>query len=146
MTIKGLYKKVEKLNTDEIAAESIEVSAAGYVENQQDQMYEGINSDGKQRQPAYSPVTVQIKRSKGQRVDVVTLNDTGDFYQGIFVDVRDNTLVIDSGDSKTADLLDKYGEEIFGLTGEFKRTYVNDHLRPAFKQKIESATGLKMKS
>ncbi|HUR65464.1 MAG TPA: hypothetical protein VMZ03_03870 [Chitinophagaceae bacterium] len=145
-TIRGLYNRIQKVDTDQIIAESLEDSASGFVGKQQDQMYEGINSDGSEREPAYSPVTIALKRIKGQRTDVVTLHDTGDFYRGQYIDVRNDIIIEDSADVKTAKLVKKYGEKMFGLSKPFKIMYLDEDLRPVFKNKIESATGLVMKS
>lgn len=144
-TIRGLYNRIAKVDTEQIIAEAFEDSAGGYIENQQDQLYEGINSDGEQREPPYAPLTIQIKERKGQRTDVVTLNDTGSFYQGIVMEVRTDMLVTDSADEKTGDLIKKYGEEIFGLSPAYRKMYITDHLRPVFNKKVEAATGLTMK-
>jgi hypothetical protein len=144
-TIRGLYNRIKKVDTNHIAVTSIEDSANGFIDKQRDQMYEGINSDGKQRKPVYAPTTVAIKKRKGQRTDVVTLQDTGDFYGGQFIEVRDDVIVIHSADNKTAKLVEQYGETIFGLSPVFKKFYLDEDLRPVFKSKIEAATGLKMK-
>lgn len=144
-TIRGLYKKIAGIDTNHLVALALEDSAHGMKEKQQDQMYEGIDADGENREPAYSPLTVAIKQNKGQRTDVVTLHDEGDFYAGIYIDVRTDLIIQDSADSKTGKLVKKYGEKIFGLFGLFRKLYLDEDLRPEFKIKIETATGLKMK-
>lgn len=107
-------------------------------------MYEGINSDGEIRKPDYTPTTVSIKIRKGQRHDVVTLKDKGDFYQAMGIDIRADEFIVTSFDPKTGKLVNKYGEEIFGLSEKYKALYIVENLRPEFKSVIEFETGLKM--
>lgn len=81
-----------------------------------DQLYEGgIDSKGKSL-GEYSPFTISVKKKKGQRTDHVTLRDTGEFYEAFFAETESWPVNIDSKDSKTEELKDRYGADIFGLT------------------------------
>lgn len=85
--------------------------------NTRKQLFEkGIDAMGQPLTPPYAGFTKSIKRFKGQPVDRVTLKDTGDFYQGFFVDINKDYFQISSHDRKTHDLEEKYGENLFGLT------------------------------
>lgn len=141
-TVFDMYKRVEALDVNEITSEAIHQSARGYVEKQRMQMYEGVNSDGKER-PPYSPYTVAIKIRKGQRYDVVTLKDTGDFYKSLFIDVREDTFVISAHDPKTLKIVDRYGDIVFGLVAPWKQLFITEDLYPTLLRLIEEATGLK---
>lgn len=66
----------------------------------------------------YSPVTIAIKKAKGQPVNRVTLRDEGDFESSFYLDVSDKHLEIKASDIKTEDLVAKYGRQILGLTDE----------------------------
>jgi hypothetical protein len=142
-TVSQVIRNVRAVGQQEIAQESIQATAPQYLEKQKAQLSEGLNKDGSPILPKYAPRTVQIKKRKGQRTDVVTLRDTGDFYQDTFLDVRDSSFVIDSANPKTQDLLDKYGEDIFGIGGDFKASYVNEDLKPVFQKSIKQAMKLK---
>jgi hypothetical protein len=66
----------------------------------------------------YTQFTKAIKARKGQRIDHVTLKDTGDFYKSFELIVTDKSFEIIAKDSKTEKLKDKYKPEILGLTEE----------------------------
>lgn len=147
-TILGLYERLQQLDTDKIIRESLEASKETYADMNAEQMFKGIRSDGNPILPEYSPLTVQLKKEKGQPTDRVTLHDTGSFYQGIRVDVGSDKLTIDSVDEKSARLQKKYSTRkgsIFGLSAPFRREFLNQKMRPEFKKRIEAATGLKLK-
>jgi len=48
-----------------------------------------------------------------------------------------------STDDKNALLEGKYGTAILGLSEKYKAEAIREAIRPAFKKKIEAATGLK---
>lgn len=89
--------------------------------NTQSQLFEkGINADSvsiKSYRP-YRPLTIQLKKLKGQPTDRVTLRDDGDFYNSVFLNIGKSDVFFDATDSKTEDLIEKYGEDILGLTLE----------------------------
>lgn len=142
-TVLKVIRNIQAVNQQTIAEESIQNTAKQYLEKQQKQMYEGIGKDGAPILPDYAPRTIQIKRRKGQRTDVVTLRDKGDFYKDQYLDVRGSTFVIDSANPKTQDLVDKYGEKIFGLSTEYQKAYVQEDLQPEFQRSIKQAMKLK---
>lgn len=83
-----------------------------------EQLYAGLNSKGQSLESIggpYSPVTIAMKGDR-ERTDVVTLKDYGDFYEGFYVETKDGGWQIDSNDWKTAELISRWGDEIFGNT------------------------------
>ena len=98
----------------------------------QNQLYQrGINGRGEKimdYQP-YTPVTIKIKKAKGQPTTRVTLRDKGSFYEGMHIIFMDDGFVITSSDSKTSELRQKYGDSIFRLTDENFTRIVRTHLR-----------------
>jgi len=64
----------------------------------------------------YKPLTIQLKRAKGQPTDRVTLKDTGDFHASIYLSFDTTKMTVMADDPKTAKLVRKYGYEILGLT------------------------------
>lgn len=87
--------------------------------NADDQLYDrGVNSLGTEIMSyrPYAPLTVSIKKQKGQPYSRVTLRDTGDFHRSFTVEAGPESFVITATDRKTQELAEKYGREIFGLT------------------------------
>jgi len=86
-----------------------------------DRLYKlGEYTDGSKiadRKP-YRPLTVRLKRAKGQPTNRVTLRDTGDFHGSFYVRFERNKFIVLASDVKTQKLVKKYGHEIFGLTDE----------------------------
>lgn len=80
------------------------------------QLYDyGERRDGSDITPHYSPVTVAIKREKGQRTDHVTLRDTFDWQLSFWIQYTADGFEIKASDWKTERLIQKYGEGILGL-------------------------------
>lgn len=88
-----------------------------YSELQREQIVSGKRSDGENifnletGSDEYSP---QYAKRKGFKKPI-NLRDTGDFTDSIFMDVRDEELIIDSADEKSGMLQKRYGDQIFGL-------------------------------
>ncbi len=86
--------------------------------NRENQLFDkGINSDGVKLKP-YKPSTIQIKKTENAPFNRTTLFDTGAFTKAFKLKTNDLTFSIFSTDSKSSDLQDKYGSNIFGLTEE----------------------------
>lgn len=98
----------------------------------QNQLYQrGIDGYGNKimdYQP-YTPVTIAIKKRKGQPTTRVTLRDKGNFYEGMHIVLYDDGFVVTSSDSKTEKLREKYGPAIFRLTNENLTRIVKVHIR-----------------
>lgn len=141
-TIGVLKRRIQKTDVGFIASESIDQTKEAIILQQQAQLFGGLNSKEESIVPPYRPRTIQIKTRKGQPTDRVTLRDKGDFYKGIFVDVREETFVTDSIDEKAGKLIDKYGVTIFGLGKTRRAEYVEENLRPVFVRNIKNALGL----
>lgn len=67
----------------------------------------------------YSPFTVQVKLSKNQRIDHITLKDTGEFYESWDIKPFLKGFIINAQGQKDDDnLFEIYGKDILGLTDE----------------------------
>lgn len=103
--------------------------------NADEQLYEeGINTRGVSiaSYAPYTPFTVQIKQMKGQPTDRVTLRDEGDFERSFYLQVDSDIFTIRASDWKTEELVQKYGDEILGLTDDnidIVRTFVVRELK-----------------
>ena len=123
-TVLNLLEAAEKMDINLLMQEAMASGKDVYVSQQKEQLWQGIGSDKRAIMPFYSPKTIVIKQQKGQPFNRVTLKDTGDFYNSIFVDPRGESMYVDSRDSKVDDLEKKYGETILGLGGSFRVPYV----------------------
>ena len=147
-TIAGLLNKVKAFDASKAATTAIIETKENIADLNATQMFEGLRSDGSEILPSYTALTIQLKKEKGQPTDRVTLNDTGDFYRGITVDVTGDKINITSTDEKTAKLNKKYSKSkgnIFGLNKGSKSEYLNGFLRREFKAKVFAGTCLLMK-
>lgn len=94
--------------------------------NREKQLFDlGIGSDGKLLRE-YKPFTIALKKQKGAPYDRTTLLNDGSFYKGFDLLVRNGVINIFSRDTKSMDLVDKYGN-IFGLIEE-NQIIVNDKI------------------
>ena len=89
--------------------------------NTDDQLgIKGILSTGDSL-PDYRPFTIASKQGKSGFAGItehMTLFGEGEFHEGFTLDATKFPLFIDSKDSKTNDLVNRYTEDIFGLTKE----------------------------
>ena len=106
--------------------------------NTKDQLYnKGEDSLGLSLKP-YSFFTVEIKQLIGQPYDRTTLNYSGAFYNGFYLTYDKSTFKLNfaSNDSKSNELVGKYGENIFGLTLENQKTLNNEIILPELLEYI----------
>lgn len=109
--------------------------------NEQDQLYDsGINTSGVQimSYKPYKPLTIRIKKAKGQPTDRVTLRDTGDFQLSFYLEIGNEQFEIKANDWKTDELIKKYGREILGLTDEHISELIWDFIYPDILEKAKS--------
>lgn len=89
--------------------------------NTDDQLYDrGITATGvsiADYEP-YSEITIAIKQEEGKPYNRVTLRDEGDFHHSFDVETDNEKMSIVASDWKTLKLLQRYGDEIMGLTEE----------------------------
>ena len=91
----------------------------------------GKENTGNDITPQYAPLTIQIKREKGQPTSRVTLKDEGDFHDSFFVVINAKSFAIYARDDKTEKLERKYGKEIFGLDDQNLQDLI-DLIKPDF--------------
>lgn len=101
--------------------------------NAEEQLYEqGVNNLGVSISDyaPYSPVTIEIKKAKGQPTNRVTLRDEGDFESSFYLEVDDKQFEIKAADWKTEDLIKRYGRQILGLTDENIKILIEHYIFP----------------
>lgn len=136
MTPREMLERFQSLDVDRAIKMTLGLTSKIIIEKNQDQMLNGFRADDSYILPEYTPYTREKKEEKGWDPDKVTLYDTGDFYNAMFADVSYFDIEIDSTDSKTEDLIEKYGEKIFGLSDESKEEYRDDAM-PVLIEKIK---------
>lgn len=143
MTIKGLYRKVQELDTDKVIQKALENTKNELADVNRERMMDGITSDGKEM-PHYSYISQTVYGYPNIRI---TLRDTGDFQNAINVDVNGDSITTGSTDWKSEMLQKRYAEYggLFGLSGDYKRQYLVDNLGPSLRSGITSVIGLKFK-
>lgn len=105
----------------------------------EEQLFRGIDSEGKRIRPPYTPFTVSIKRQKNQPTNRVTLLDTGDFYDAMEVVFDLDKFFVINTDRKEQKLRGKYGDDILGMN-ERSRDLLSEVIKPDliedFKQTV----------
>ncbi len=101
--------------------------------NTVDQLYDrGITATGisiADYEP-YSEYTIELKEMKGQPTNRVTLRDEGDFHRSFEVDTDNEKMMIVASDRKTIKLIQRYGDDIMGLTQENIEKFEEETLLP----------------
>lgn len=106
------------------------------------QLYElGQDSKGRTLESlggGYTPFTKEIKQSKGQPIDRVTLKDTGDFYMSFGVTPYLGGFVIDADPQKDDNnLFERWGIDIIGLD-DTNLQIIIEFYRNAIQEKIQT--------
>lgn len=135
-TFQGWLKAAEDFqkDTDSIIVNHMVGHESDIIElNTEKQLFEkGIDSAGKKITPPYRPLTIRMKRAKGQPTNRVTLQDTGAFHRSFYLTKGKDFVEINARDPKTKKLLVKYGEDVKGLTPDSRDKLV-DIMRPGFQ-------------
>jgi hypothetical protein len=108
--------------------------------NAEDQLFEkGITRKGVEIASfaPYAPLTVEIKKMKGQPTSRVTLRDEGDFHRSFYIEYQADGFQIKASDWKTEDLMFRYGEEILGLTDDNFHAFAVDYVKPALNELLK---------
>lgn len=101
--------------------------------NIEKQLFEqGIDSFGKKLKP-YSKSTIAYKKLKGQPYNRRTLFDTGSFTNLFDINKKNQ---IFSKDSKTAEIQEREGSKIFGLTDENNKKVNYEIFKPEIQEYI----------
>lgn len=87
----------------------------------------------------YSPVTIEIKKQKGQPTNRVTLHDSGEFAASFYLEVGLYQFEIKAGDWKTEELVKKYGRQILGLTDENIKVLIWEYIYPDLIEQAKNA-------
>lgn len=126
-TVDNLLQSVLKVDLNYIIPLAFIDSREDFISLQTAQLAAGNRQDGK---PIFNVKTGSDQYSKSYakkkgKSSPIDLHDTGDFYSGIFVRIDDAvTFAVDSADSKSGMLQDRYSTQIFGLDDDSMTTFV----------------------
>lgn len=142
VTIAEMLRRFEMVDLEQLTGRAMKQNEKQIVDLNKQQLDEGVDARGFRITPEYSAFTVMKKKEKGQVFDRVTLEDTGAFRNRMKLNVKQSTFEIDSDDSKTPDLKEKYSEDILGLSDSGKKeAWVI--VKPDVVQDIKTITGAK---
>lgn len=112
------------------------------------QMASGKDGNGNDIRPAYSPMTIFLKKEHGIGLgavtDRVTFYMTGAFYSGLNTRVSGSMFDFDSNVSYISKIIQRSGEKVLELSKANRMDYANDVLMPLFSQVLKLKTGLKI--
>lgn len=137
--LKGLFESFDAIEHG-LDAQAVQITRDNdniLIDMNTEQLFAGLNSKGQSLDSiggGYSPVTIQIKKSKGQPTDRVTLKDTGDFYEGFFLETKNGGWDISSSDDKTQGLINDWGADLFGNTEDDEREFNIEYIIPGLLQ------------
>ena len=138
----SLIGRLEKFENDIplIIKEVVESNSHAICEmNTEKQLFEeGVNSAGIgiDTYKPYTGRTIDIKQSKGQPTNRVTLRDTGEFHSSFYIEAGIDSFMIKASDPKTLELMAKYGDEILGLTNEDANIVSHEMIKPILIEKL----------
>jgi hypothetical protein len=133
-----MINRVEKANIDKVITESMEEVAPLITDRQRDQWIQGLNSKGQKIRRYRSASYAKLKHAMNPVAGLGfwDLDLTGQFKKETFTEIRGDKVIIDSTNEKTQSLVDRAGEEIFGLNKPTKKELINDDLQPVFMKNI----------
>jgi hypothetical protein len=152
MTTEQLIEVLSSVDTRLLTEQSVEQTTGALLELNQQQMEEGIASDGDKihwQKDGHYPYTKKYagyKAKLGLQTEVVDLKLTGTFYKEGRVKVDgDNVDFYNDGGYDEHYLETNYGKQIYGLTDENKQAYREGPFAETFREKFTDETGLHFK-
>lgn len=131
-TCQDMLDNLRKVDLPLSMAAAMEDTAGAATDQQRAQLAQGLMSDDSFL-PAYSFRSVfQYGKPPGP----IRLYDTGDFYRGMLLDVRQDIFILESADPKSTMLQNRYGGNIFGFGTKAQAEYIIV-LKPVFVDHVQ---------
>lgn len=135
-TVNQLRSRLTALNVKDVSYHSVEETREVIAEIQKEQMFQGLNAQGKKigryRSNKYARAKNEMNPLPG--LGIPDLKLTGAFYRGFETKVTPESFNTISTDEKNAELTEKY--DPFGLNKESKSEYAGK-LRPVFIKNVK---------
>lgn len=115
--------RLNKSELNDIARQVVRHFQDDIIEMNQQRLFSGKYTSGEGISPDYTKFTVDTKKKRGQPTDRVTLKDTGDFYESIYVNAGSGSFYTGARDAKTEALQEKYEDAdsiLLGLSEQDK--------------------------
>ena len=140
MQLSQLKERFTNLNFEEVVGNALEVQREKLIDYQQLQMLEGKKADGEQIGKYKNTYYANRKFGMNSLAGYgnVDLRLTNEFQRNINVRFFSNALTVFSTDSKSTDLMDKYGPNIFGLNADFIIQFGKDFLNEEISKQIKN--------
>jgi hypothetical protein len=131
MTIDRLIRNTEALDLRDVVEGSMEATKGDLVRRQKGQLLRGERADGKKigkyKSEAYARRKHALNPLAGEGYMDWAL--TGELYEEIFADVREQSVVLDTADPKAEKLIEDHGDP-FGLNQDNRGSYAKEELQP----------------
>lgn len=145
MTLSEMIRRVDSLDIKANLPEMVNNTKEEMADLNISQLELGQEKTGNPITPEYrSELYADFKKSIGSKAPEGTpnLKLTGSFYDGINVQLNGMEYFISSTDGKMPDLVEKYGDDIFGLSEENKSKYALDVLYYEIREYIRKTIGI----
>lgn len=149
MALDGLSKLITGLQSLKAVEEVPRIVANNttrLVELEQEQLAAGIDRSGSHRSDEYAPLTKYLKprlySGLGAEIDRVTFFATGRLYGSLKANVAGLTYKIESPLPSFDKMVDRIGEENYGLDPEQRLEFATTVTLPEFGRVMEEKTGL----
>jgi len=109
------YKNAKRISLSKLQAQAVKDNEKELVQLNRDQMRSGRMGNG--FLPDYSPYSQTLKDRSNYKATWPTMDlyDTGSFQNKMYMELTPKSVLFDSRDSKTNDLLKRFSDEIFEL-------------------------------
>lgn len=159
MTIRGLYNKLQALDTDKIAQETMEGTEEEIRQYNLQQLLDGKTNDGSDIHPTYqedpffkTPADAQaysdwkdrISPPSNRKSGIPNLYINGWYHSTRRVVIEGGKIIYSSSYGDEHNFDEKY-KNLDGLNPESRKKFIPFVLRPVFNHLIQQAIGLKMK-
>jgi len=156
VTVKALYDRIGKVDINKISTDLLTETIDVYGEINLSQLYDGKTRTGENLSPtyledpyfktyeqavAYSDWKDRITPNPKRTRFVPNLIINGYYYSSRKIKVEGDKIIY-SSEYIEQEIVDKYGEEINGLGGEYRDEFLFVYLYPGLKVMITAATGL----
>ncbi|MDR2775626.1 MAG: hypothetical protein LBC19_12970 [Tannerella sp.] len=143
-TVNQLIERLKAFDVRQSCIDVVRENGDAIVAVNQEQLQMGQKKDGSKVGWYRSEQYAQFKNSMNPLPPfrVPDLRLTGAFYAGMKLDIAGDSFVISSSDSKAPDLVEKYGEEILGISEEGAQLVKEEITMPAMRKKTKEALKL----
>ena len=146
-TLKKLQEAAIALQGNEVrlAVESINESKQLFLDLNASQLAQGYKKNDKISEFQYSPVTIEIKKTKNGLSGVtshLTNYDTGESYRMLYMEANENTLKAGTSSGLEDEISGRMNGQAFGLNSENREIFIKDSVQGIFVGKIKKALNL----